>query len=327
MPIPSRAASGAPSFLADEDVVYSDARKTKFKGKVPTLNDGVNPAWKSWLILIRGRLRYNSDHYPTEDERMFLIYESTEGKAEAYLRPRYEVGSPDPFQSYQEMLEYLGQFYQQPFERQLALGDYHSLKKEAATSFAEFHSTFLSLAATSGIPSSQFLEDIKTKLDTRLAQMTLSDARRATTFQEYCEALFYADSDIQSRREERKNEVARVEKQAKKLGIASSSGSGPRPPFRSARANTSTTVEKKLYSPASTSTSFGSNDAGKARSSTPGSQPTCYNCNKVGHIKPNCPELVSLKEMTLEDGQEQLDEGSGFDEESQGGSEQGKEDA
>ena len=58
----------------------SESGGTKLSKKIANskeLTDGVNPIFISWRILIRGKLRRNADHFPTEEDHMLYIFKQT----------------------------------------------------------------------------------------------------------------------------------------------------------------------------------------------------------------------------------------------------------
>jgi hypothetical protein len=83
----------------------SDSTKWSKKRPDPKeLSDGVDPTFESWRILIRGKLRANADHFPTEEDKMEYVFGRTTGKAQKHLLPRFDKDSPTRFTTADEML-------------------------------------------------------------------------------------------------------------------------------------------------------------------------------------------------------------------------------
>ena len=112
----------------------------------PILTDGKDPTFESWKLQIRGKLRVNADHFPTDKARMAYVFSRTGGDAQGHLRPRYDEDSEDLFLTDQEMISHLASIYEDPHKVQNARLDYKSLFMKQSETFADFYTHFLHLA-------------------------------------------------------------------------------------------------------------------------------------------------------------------------------------
>ena len=69
------------------------------------LDDGMDPTFKQWNDLMEGKLYRNREHFDTNRNVMYYIYERTEGRARKLLSPRWGRKAFDPFDSSNNMLK------------------------------------------------------------------------------------------------------------------------------------------------------------------------------------------------------------------------------
>jgi hypothetical protein len=158
-------------------------KKSKSIPDPPPLTNGKEPTFESWRLQLRGKLRVNADHFPSDEARMAYVYGCTEGDAQKHLNPRYNEESADPFLSDVEMVDHLANIYEDRYKVQNARIEYWALMMKPSEGFAEFHTRFLHLAGEAQIPTPDLRPDLFDKLTIELQQtllpiyLTLSTAR------------------------------------------------------------------------------------------------------------------------------------------------------
>jgi hypothetical protein len=101
----------------------SPKKSTKIPDPSP-LTDGKEPTFESWKLQLRGKLRVNADHFPSNDARMAYVYGCMGGDAQKHLNPRYNEESADPFTSDAEMIDHLTDIYEDRYRVQNARLEY-----------------------------------------------------------------------------------------------------------------------------------------------------------------------------------------------------------
>ena len=102
------------------------------------LSNGTDPAFESWRIQIKGKLRANADYFPTEEDRMFYTFSRTTGDAQKHLLSRYDEDSPFRFASATEMIQHLASIFVNPNKVRDARYDYNKLVIRTRQAFTEF---------------------------------------------------------------------------------------------------------------------------------------------------------------------------------------------
>jgi hypothetical protein len=87
---------------------------------------------------VKGKLRANSDHFPTEEDQMFYIFGRTTGNAQKHLLPRYDEDSPIQFTVAIEMIQHLSSIYVNPNKVWDARYDYNRLIMRTGQAFSDF---------------------------------------------------------------------------------------------------------------------------------------------------------------------------------------------
>lgn len=242
------------------------------------LSNGENPTYKQWKDLMDGKMYANRDWWKTEAERMFYIFERTEGKARDYLHVRWGPDSYDPFVDTADIFEFLRQNFTNPNEVREAKDAYAELK-QGSTPFPEFRVEFLTLAMKGRIPRSEFKDDMYRKLNPRVRELLSGSARRLT-YEELCEHALDVDNEV------RTNQKLAIAKKAAKATQASSA-------TNRAAANSSPGIlpfRPSLPAPLARSRPTGSTPPDQRRSQTVEKDDTCHNCGKTGHWAKDCPE-------------------------------------
>jgi hypothetical protein len=97
----------------------------------------------------------NSDHFISKQARKYQVYIYIEGVASEYLYPRYKPDASDLFDTAQEIIIYLKQFFQNPYRIRIARHEYQKLKIKISNIFFEFQITFFRLANKAEIARSE----------------------------------------------------------------------------------------------------------------------------------------------------------------------------
>jgi hypothetical protein len=129
--------------IRDETPVNSKSAKIP---DPPLLTDGTKPTFKSWKLQMKGKLRVNSDYFPSSDARMAYVFSRTRGDAQKHLLPRYSDDSWETFRSEQEMFKHLSSIYKDPFKSANTRLKYRSLMMKVSETFTEFQTRVLHLS-------------------------------------------------------------------------------------------------------------------------------------------------------------------------------------
>jgi hypothetical protein len=110
------------------------------------------------------KFKVNADHFENEEARKYQVYVYIEGTASDYLYPRYKPEATDSFQTAQEIINYLKQFFTDPHRVRDARYEYQSLKIKTGELFFDFQTIFLRLANKAQIAQSAWFDDLYDKL-------------------------------------------------------------------------------------------------------------------------------------------------------------------
>jgi hypothetical protein len=106
----------------------------------------------------------NSDHFTSKQARKYQVYIYTEDVVSEYFYPRYKLDASDLFDTAQEIITYLKQFFQNPYYIRIARHEYQELKIKISNIFFEFQITFFRLANKAEITRSEWFNDLYNKL-------------------------------------------------------------------------------------------------------------------------------------------------------------------
>jgi hypothetical protein len=171
----------------------------KYSKKLPDpmpLSDGVDPTFESWRIQIKGKLRGNADHFPTEEDRMFYVFSRTTGNAQKHLLSRYDDDSPMRFALATEMIQHLASIYVNPHKVRDARYNYGKLVMKSGQSFTEFQTNFLHLAGEGQIHSDNLRLDLYDKLTTQLQERLAATLEDLDTYDKLASRCLSLDTEL-----------------------------------------------------------------------------------------------------------------------------------
>ena len=87
---------------------------------------------------MRGKLRVNHDHFPSEEAKMLYLFGRTTGDAQRHLQAKFEDESPVRFTSVNEMIQHLAAIYVNPNKVQDTCYNYNRLIIKSNQSFTKF---------------------------------------------------------------------------------------------------------------------------------------------------------------------------------------------
>lgn len=277
----------------------------KLKDKDP-LTDGVSPTFANWRVQLEDKFLINGFMFDSEQAKMAYIFNSTAEIAQDHLAPRYRKG-PEPFKSSVEMIAYLAEILENPFEAQDARAKYRKMTMEDYDSFAAFYTQFLHLASLGRIPTDDLQPDLYEKLTPSLQQSVmpfLDILLTSTALANKCRML--------------DNHLRRLQDRRAQLRAA-------RPNARTAKASTTsrqavTTTSVPLFTRASSPKPV-AKVYGPVRESTPvrkDPEDVCFRCKQPGHFAKDCSEppkpRTEVSELTKPSLADDSDSESGKDE-------------
>ena len=293
----------------------SDSFSNKLSKKRPDpkeLSDGTDPTFESWRILVRGKLRANADHFPTDEDKMDYVFGRTTGKAQKHLLPRFDEDSPARFTTADEMIQYLAARYINPNKVRDARYDYGKLLMKSSETFADFQTTFLHLAGEGQIHSDNLRLDLYDKLTTQLQERLAATLEDLDTYQKLANRCLSLDTEL-------KRIATRVDRQKrfKEERISAPARRAILPPSEALPTPTQNEVPHVVTTPFRPSATLQRSVTPTRVTTQSGSlTPTavkCYNCGKPDHKAKECTEprrATDLKEIEEEIGEEEWEEDS-----------------
>lgn len=242
------------------------------------------PDYKGWKLAIQGKLRFNHDHFPTEEHKMIYVFSMTEGEASKHLRAVYGTGNKDvDLATADEMILYLGEIYGNPNEEMEARREFKKLMMAPGTPFPEFRTKFVQLASEGKISPDNWKEEMYEKITHRLQDAitaTRAIIKNTLTFPKMCEYLTTMDSDQRATLAQRQLLRAANPK--------TTATSAPRvfPFTRTIPASTNLTIKTPVIA---------------TKPAEVHAKPIkCYNCFELGHYSRDCPKPKSANLLEIE---------------------------
>lgn len=285
-PAPKRAYNPPSAFFPVEQRDHRSAKITD----APMLSDGESPTFRNWRKALEDKFSVNGDHFHNEEAKMAYLFGRTEGDANQHLDAVYRTNTSADLESAAELVQYLQDIYENPNERADARHLFQLLHMAKDQTFTSFRTRFVHLANAGGFPHSEWKEEMYLKLNEGLGDRIMAVRHTYPTFTSFCQALIRLDNDHHNLRQ----------------------AAASRPAAVAARvaARSSRMLYPALTAPARASTS--SNNLPKKPTllleapKGDKSHLTCYNCNKKGHIRPDCKERpgqnVSIRALQEQSG-------------------------
>ena len=261
----------------------------------PELDDGKDPRFEDWLMLMKNKLAANADHFNTPELRKAYVVGRCTSDALKHVSPRMREGAPNGYSDSDDILKHLENIYGDPNRVVNAKRRYHSLLMKPCDKFHNFLSEFLYLAGEAGVNENDWKEDLYNKLTFKLQELVIAEANRADgsfkEFSDYCSQTSNRLEAIQSRQRN-------ISRKGTSVNDSSNTNSGQNSsrtalvPSRQA-----TPGIKREGTPARPVM----DDSTRTRLSKEGK---CFSCFKPGHLARDCPDKVTAQLQTLEQTEE-----------------------
>ena len=281
-PVARTADRDTPATIMTTSDYSGPVKYSKKRPDPPVFTNGIDPTFESWRIQMQAKLRANTDHYPTEEDKMEYLFSRTLGDAQKHLLPRFDEDSPIRFASFREMLQHLASIYVNPNKVRDAQYEYRRLRMETGQVFAAFQTKFLHLAGEGQVPQSGYRLDLFDKLPVYLQRMLLPVLDDLETYEQLATRCLTLDTGLRRieemnpkrrsiRTDERPSTFATTTPGTSRLVTPSPIPHSSSPPARQSRTNTSPDRTVRQDTPLNPAV-------------------TCYNCQERGHYASSCPE-------------------------------------
>ena len=234
----------------DRHPTKASSKKSAKQPDPPVFTDGVDPTWDDWSAKIREKMRVNADHFSSEDGRLVYVLGRLGGQAVTYTYHRREKESPNPYVSYEEILDQLAETYEDTDRLENARRDLMRLQM-LERPFKAFIADFQRLAHASRLAEDHLIQLLREKLPSRLKKPML--AQNAVV-------PFASLRDL-------KDYLVRLDNSHLHDLPARTK------PSRATTVQTTRNIDRKVTS------------AGPPRKVGSTRVPVCYNCGEIGHFK------------------------------------------
>ena len=126
------------------------------------------PLFDQWRAQIEGKFQSNSDHFPTEQDRVNYVYNRTLGDALRYLTPRIRANATDRWATATEMIDYLAIWFTDPNKQLNSQLAFQKLQMGRSDSFEAFHAKFMELASEAETPQASYFSSLLGKVSAQL---------------------------------------------------------------------------------------------------------------------------------------------------------------
>ena len=287
-------AEGTESITSSKSLHYPSKPKWP---DAPIFTDGISPTFEAWAQKV---VQKTDRTYSDPQDQIDYACARVSGRAEAYLAPRVRVGTPMPFKSRDEVLEFLCGIMADPNPRQTARHNLDALT-QGKMEFAEFYGQFITQVIDLDYSEQAQIDILLDKVDKRLKRAWDMNANPPTTLNEVRCQLMTLDQNM---RQTDKRFPVQQQQTASRFGTAKATassfiaGSTPKPSTTTIpRATTTVTVRPRTFNSARLS------EADVARYQKEG---RCFKCGQQGHMKGDCPKnKPQIKNIKVEESSEE----------------------
>lgn len=245
----------------------------------PMLNDGREPRFEDWLLLMSQKLAANADHFNTPQLRMAYVASRCDGRARKHITPRMRDDVVNPYTDSKDILDHLKMIYNDPNRITTAKHQFRQLYMKPGDKFHDFLSEFLYLAAEAGVAENNWRDELYTKLTTKLQELCISASYQDGPFRDFSDAVSQTASQLEVIHH--RNQKSRVFTSNKDTNKGTN-----RP---------GTTIKKELTpSQSSSPTTLQSSGVGRDQLMKEG---RCFHCQEHGHLARDCPTKSSITEL------------------------------
>lgn len=252
------------------------------------LNDGKDPRFEDWMMLMKNKLRANADHFHTPELRIAYVVGRCTGDALKHVSPRMRDGATSKYFDADDIFEHLDSVYGDPNRVVNAKRRYHSLMMKPNDKFHSFLSEFLYLADEAGVNVDDRKEDLYNELTTELQKLVINEADREDgTFTEF---------------------TSHCSRTANRLEVIQNRQRGGR--FGRCTTSPSTSFGSSKQTGSSSTPTIKREETNSAQRATSIQERRCFVCQEPGHIVRDCPKRKSTTELKIMEQEEQKDEDS-----------------
>ena len=135
--------------------------------KVPNLiklSDSISLIYNYQYVQIIGKFKINANHFTNKDIRIYYIFNTTNRDIQYYLYTRYQSNTTNPFKIVIEMIDYLREYFINPYHIYETKREYKKIYINETQSFYKFKTKFIHLTNKAQININNYLNKIYNKL-------------------------------------------------------------------------------------------------------------------------------------------------------------------
>lgn len=234
-------------------------------------------AWKmEMMIMIED---YNME-FGTIEKQIRAYFRCTSGRAQEILMER--MSGPDRWDSTEQLVQALDEEFFDYNREARAREDYYNLRMQVGETYQSFRQKFRRLATRGRIPRQSWFEDVCSKITPVFRRDIKGEKFRMNEdYVRLDEFLQYLDRENVAIKQDSRSRVA------KPSPILHSAARPPQILKRSPTSDASSSFQTEGRSHAIS----GSRSSISPRNAIP----LCYGCNRQGHIKKDCPDIISAE--------------------------------
>ena len=249
----------------------------------------MSPTFEAWAQKI---VQKTDRTYPDPQDQIDYTCTRVGGRAEAYLAPCVRVDTTMPFQSWDEVLEFLCGIMVDPNPQQTAHHKLDTLTQDKLE-FVEFYGQFITQVVDLDYSEQAQIDILLDKIDKRLKRAWDMNVNPPSTLNEVCHQLMTLDQNM---RQTDKHFPLSQPQTASCFSTAKVTA-GQSKPTSTPETTTKVTVQPRTFNTPKLS------EADVARYQKEG---RCFKCDQQGHMKGDCPKNNSqIKNMDLGESSEE----------------------